>query len=193
MAEEAGGGQEEEAPAALPDLGFIAVDLTQDRHDRGLIGVEVGQPMQRGSAVVIAAPAPDVPDDEEVLELMHQAVAGHHSAGKEVLRDPVGVVGDLEAIGRRPVCEDVHEQRAVRLEPAAGARQQGPPVGHVLEHLHRDDAIEGAVDGEVVHIGGDDSQVAQGQPRRLVLDIGALGGGVRDRDDARGGIALRHP
>jgi hypothetical protein len=31
----------------------------------------------------------------------------------------------------------------------------------MLEHLHRDHPVEGIVDGEIVHVGGDDPHVAE--------------------------------
>ena len=56
----------------------------------------------------------------------------------------------------------------------------------MLEHLDRDDAVEAAVELEVVHVGRDDRDVR----RRARLDALALQARVGDGRDARAGIAL---
>ena len=54
------------------------------------------------------------------------------------------------------MAEEVDEQQAVvRLEHPGDARQQRLVVAHVLEHLDRDDAVEAALERELVHVGGD--------------------------------------
>lgn len=63
--------------------------------------------------------------------------------------------------------EDVDEQPAGRIQPARNAREQGGVVPDVLEHLHRDDAIESTIDVERVDVGRDDLDVAE--PARLSL------------------------
>ena len=41
MVEQAGGGQEEQPPAAFPEGGVGAIDVTQYVHDSGLVSIEV--------------------------------------------------------------------------------------------------------------------------------------------------------
>ena len=71
--------------------------------------------------------------------------------------------------------------------------QKPRPVGHMLEHLHRDDAVEAARDGEIVHVGGDDLEIDQATFCGAALDMHALRGGVRYCGDTRRGKALGHP
>ena len=156
--------------------------------------VVVGQPVLGGPPVVLAAPAPVGFDFEQVGKLGHQVVARHHPAGEEVLADPVGLVLDVESIGRGPMGEDVDEHPPVRFQPPFGAGQQGAPVGHVLEHLHRDDAVERArLRGEVVHVGCHDGEVRQALGLGASTDEIALALRVRDRGDARPRQGPRHP
>ncbi len=55
------------------------------------------------------------------------------------------------------------------------------PVGHVLEHFDGDDAVEAAVDGEIVHIGGDDREIGEGAAgARLSFDMEAFAGAEFD-------------
>ena len=154
--------------------------------------VEPLQPVIGGAGVMPAAPAPVLLQSEQIAELAHQAVAWHQAAGEEVLADPIGGVGGVEAIGRAAVAEHVDEQGAVGLQPAAHARQKAAPVGHVLEHLHRHHPVEPAIGGEDVHVGGGDGEV--GQPLRPGprLDELALGGGVRNAEDAGVRVMLGH-
>ncbi len=91
--------------------------------------------------------------------------------------------------------EHVQEQPAIGVQPAAHPRQQSGPIGHVLEHLHRDDAVEilALPGAELVHVGGDHRQVGQSAPGGLALDEGPLRGGIGYRGDARGRVMLGHP
>ena len=82
---------------------------------------------------------------------------------------PVVPAAFLERVRRRAVHEHVHEEAAVRLEPAAHAAEQRRPVAHVLEHLHRDDAVEALARVEVVHVPRDDVHVREPAPRGLAL------------------------
>ena len=84
------------------------------------------------------------------------------------------------------MAEDVDEQASVGLEQRRDLRHQRLVVAHVLEHLDRDDAIEAAVELEIVGVGRDDRDV-RGCPG---LDPLALHARVRDGRDARAGVAL---
>src|ERR1700722_16553236 len=143
MAEQAGGGQEEQAPAAFPLGGFGAVSGLQDLIDAPAVPVEVGEPVLGGPSVVGAGPAPFLLYREFVGAQAQQAVAGHDAGGEELAGDPVSLVVGVEAVGGGAVGEDMDEQAAVLAEPASDAAQEFGPVGDVFEHLDRDDAGEG--------------------------------------------------
>ncbi len=57
------------------------------------------------------------------------------------------------------MAKDVHEQSPVRFQPTGDPPEQFGVVAHMFEHLHRDHTVEGIVDGEFVHVGGDDPHV----------------------------------
>ena len=110
-----------------------------------------------------------------------------------MLADPVGLVLHIEPVGGGAVGEDVDEGPAVRLQPAAHLAKQGPPVGHVLEHLHRDDPVESPGPFEAVHVGGQHRDIGQACGPGLLADIGPLACGVGDRRDLRAGQGAGHP
>uniref|UniRef100_A0A914Y860 Uncharacterized protein n=1 Tax=Panagrolaimus superbus TaxID=310955 RepID=A0A914Y860_9BILA len=90
--------------------------------------------------------------------------------------------------------EDVHEQRAVGLQPLADSRQQAFVVAHMLEHFHRDTAIK-ARGGqlELVDVAGQHLDVVQPPGLALRQDVLALAVRIGHRRDRSGGIALGHP
>ena len=112
-------------------------------------------------------------------------MARHDAAGEEMLGDPVGLVAVIEAIGLAAVAEDMDEQPPVGRQPRADALQQGRPVGHMLEHLDRNDAVELTARLEVVHVGGDDREIGQAPRLGFRLDVEPLRRGIRDRGDFR--------
>ncbi len=70
----------------------------------------------------------------------------------------------------------MHEEAPARLEPAVNPAKQFLVVAHVLEHLHRHDAIEALARVEVVHVRSDNLDVVEAPRRRLRADVIALGG-----------------
>src|SRR6056297_2451235 len=99
MAEQAHGRKEEQPPAAPPEFCILAIYLAQDFTDLRMGIVEILQPLPGGVFVVHAIPAPVLLDVEEVGKLPDEIVAGHHAAGKEMLRDPVRLVVLVESVG----------------------------------------------------------------------------------------------
>ena len=123
---------------------------------------------------------------------MDQVMRGHDTAGEEMLGDPVGLVAMVEAIGPVAMSEDVHEEAAVRLQPGACAGQEFVPIGHVLEHLDRDNAVELSLRVEFRHVGGADGKILEAARLGHALDMRALRSGVRNRNDAGIGEVLGH-
>src|SRR6202167_6669385 len=107
---------------------MIAVEHAQDRLDRVDVAILMGEPVERRTAVMIAAPAPFALDLEQGTEMPDQPVARHDAAGEEILRDPVGAVAVIEAVRRGAVAEDVQEQLAPGREPAADAAEERRPI-----------------------------------------------------------------
>ena len=83
---------------------------------------------------------------------MDEIVARHDAAGKEVLSDPIGLVGLIEPIRCLFVTEYVHEETAVRPQPIGDFADQRLPIGNVFEHFNGDDAIVLTVRLEIVHV-----------------------------------------
>src|SRR5579863_6755518 len=117
VAEQARGGVEEETPAPMPKRRVGAIEAAQHLVDRRRVAVEVLQPMIGGALVMRAVPPPFLFDRDEIVELADEALARHDAAGEKMLRDPVGAVAGIEAIGRTPVAEDVQKERALRRQP----------------------------------------------------------------------------
>ena len=175
--------------ATMPaEIRKLATDLL-----RRPVAVEIGEPMVGGAPVMRAVPPPLLLHGEEIAEPANEAVARHDAAGEEVLRDPVGAVAGVEAIGRATVAENVEKEHALRGQPGGGALKERAPVRHVLEHLDRDQAIKLTERREAIDVGGNDSEVAQPFGLRPRGDMGALRVGIGDRHDARGAIVPRHP
>ena len=82
-----------------------------------MVGIEIGQPVERGALIMRAAPAPFLLDLEQIGILPDQMMARHHAAGKELLRDKVFAIGAIEQIGARAKAEDVHEEATAQREP----------------------------------------------------------------------------
>src|SRR5262249_22450994 len=117
VAEQACGGEEEPAPAPHPQGCIATMDCAQHGLDLVRMGIEIGEPVERGALIMRAAPAPFLFDLEQVGILPDQMMARHHATGEEMLRDPVLRVGTVEQISAGTMTEDVHEEAAVRLEP----------------------------------------------------------------------------
>jgi hypothetical protein len=124
--------------------------------------------------------------------VQEQVVTRHHAAGEEVPAHPVpGVAAVLEQVDRVTVTEVMHEQPAVRPEPARDGCEQQAVVADVLEHLDADDAVERPVELQVGDVRGDDLHLdAEGRGPRL--DERLLRGAVAHGRDAGVGEALRH-
>ncbi len=107
---------------------------------------------------------------------------------------PVARVLLDERVGRALVREHMHEEASPGLEPARDAREDVWPVAQVLEHLHRDDAVEVAGPGlEAVDVAGDHPQVDEPARLGLLLDVAALRVRVRHRGDAAAAVVVGHP
>jgi hypothetical protein len=193
VAEQTRGGEKEQTPTPSPEARVPAIDLLEDRPDHRIVAVVVGEPVEGGALVVTPGPSPVGLHLEQVGELPDQVVAGHDAAGEEMAADPVGLVVQVEAVGGRPVGEDVDEHPPVGLQPAPRAGQQAAPVGHVFEHLHGDDAVERPFDVEGIHVGGDHRQVGQALRLGAGADEPALARRIGHRGDLGVGQGARHP
>jgi hypothetical protein len=98
----------------------------------------------------------------------------------------------IETIGFAAMGEHRDEEPAVRHEPGVDARQQFAPVGHMLEHLDRNDAVVNLSRFKAVHVGGYDAEVSKAPFGRGLFNGAPLRGGVRHGRDARRWEALRH-
>ena len=81
-------------------------------------------------------------DGQIVREVQQRIGRRHDAAGEKIPAHPVSVAFGFERIHQVAVHEDMHEQLAVRFQPAADRGEQGPVVAHVLEHFHRNAAVE---------------------------------------------------
>src|SRR5271168_5091276 len=75
VAEQAGGGEEEPAPAPYPQTGLVAIGEAQDGFDLVAVGIEIGEPVERGALIVGTAPAPFLLDLEQIGILPDQMMA----------------------------------------------------------------------------------------------------------------------
>jgi hypothetical protein len=80
IAEQAGGREKEPASAPHPQRGIVAVYVVQDGFDLVAMRVEIGEPVDRTTVVMRAAPAPFLLDVEQVGVLPDQMMARHHAA-----------------------------------------------------------------------------------------------------------------
>ncbi|MNL17287.1 hypothetical protein D3C87_1383720 [compost metagenome] len=133
-------------------------------------------------------------DAQVALEPQQGVHRRHDAAREEMPAQPiVGTLG-FERVHQAAVREQVHEQLAARAQPRADARQQVLVVAHVLEHFHRHAAVEcRRRQFQRVDVAGDDLDVQQPSRAALRLDVLALRRGIRDRRNARRGIAFGHP
>jgi len=169
------------------------VDAGEDLEGARALAVEVGEPGLGGPPVVEAGEQPALLERELPREGGQQVGRGHHTAGEEVARHPVGGSGVLERVGELAVAEDVDEELAARREPAREAGEERRVVPHVLEHLDRDDAIEAAVELEAVDVGHPVLDVAEPAPRGLGAQELPLRRRVRHREHGRARVALGDP
>ena len=193
MTEQSRRRQEKQPPAAPPQPGIGTVNRPQHFRHRGVVTIEIGQPIAGRARVVRAAPLPFLLRHEPARDAADQAVAGHDAAGEEVLGDPILLVVGIEPVRPGAVAEHMQEQPPVGPQPAVNLAQQRVPVGHMLEHLHRHDAVEPRIDAEIVHVGGHDPQVPEPARAGLRLDIRPLRPGVGHRRNPRPGETFRHP
>src|SRR5215475_9411822 len=107
MAEQTRGREEEPAPAPHPQRRVVTVNVAQHRLDRVVTRIEIGEPVERGAPIMLAAPAPFLLDLEQVGILPYQMMARHHAASEEMLGDPVLAVVAIEQIGAGAMVEDV--------------------------------------------------------------------------------------
>ena len=89
--------------------------------------------------------------------------------------------------------EDVDEQLAAGFQPGVNSPHQFLVIAHVLEHFHRHHPVEAAISVKIVHVGGDDLDVAKAAFPAARLDEFPLRMGVGHRHDPRIGIELGHP
>ncbi len=150
-------------------------------------------PCLRGPRVVRPGDDPVLLERQRAGHAREQVVGGHHPAREEVAPHPVVVGLGLEEVGEPRAREDVDEELPARVEPGGDAPEEQLPVAHVLEHLHRDDPVEGPRRLEAVHVAGDDLEVVEPSPVRLAEDVLALARRVRDPHHARGGEVLGSP
>src|SRR5271168_5071031 len=95
VAEQAGCGEEEPAPAPHPQARVLAVDIAKNALDLVALRIEIAEPVERGALVMRPAPAPFLFDLEQIGVLPDQMMARHHAPGEEVLRDPVFLIGPV--------------------------------------------------------------------------------------------------
>ena len=79
-----------------------------------------------------------------VLKMGQQVVAGHQTAGDEVLRHPIGGATYFEGVGEAAVRKYVPKQQSLWPRPPSDARQRLHIVAHLFAHFHRNRAIETA-------------------------------------------------
>ena len=193
IAEQFGTGHEEDPPALEPEFCLIAVGILQDRHDLFPPRVLQREPVLAGLLVVAAVDPPVILHQQVVVEVEQQVIGGHDPAGEEIAPHPVVLALGLEEIGQLAVAEDVDEQPAFRFQPAGDPPQQFGIVAHMLEHLHRDDPVEGIVDGEIVHVGGDDPHIGEALFTADRFYVLSLRGRVGYSRDAGMRVLLGHP
>ncbi|KAG1465134.1 hypothetical protein G6F57_013460 [Rhizopus arrhizus] len=195
VAEQLGAGHPEHAPALPPDpCGRFAVGSNQHRHHAVAGRILVGQPMIGGALVMGAIDQPTLLQLQVALEVQQGIGGRHQPAGEEMPAHPVVAAVGLERIHQRAVRENVHEKRAVRLQPLRDAREQALVVAHVFEHFHRDAAVELRVwQFQLVDVAGEHLDVVQPSRRALRQDVLALAVRVGHGGDPGERIALGHP
>src|SRR5687768_3734136 len=99
MAEEPGSGEEEQPPTPPPEPGIDAVGPSQYRFDPAAFAIEIGKPVERRLPVMRARPPPFMLDPIDILEPVRQVEGRHDAAREEVMRDPVGRIGMVKAVG----------------------------------------------------------------------------------------------
>ena len=122
----------------------------EDREDPLSPTIHVGDPSLGGLLVVLTTPVPLPLNAKVAIKVLKHVVTGHDSATEEITPHPVGGAVLRKLVDGSPVTEHMNQQLAVVLEPAGDFRHQRFIIAHVLEHLERDDAIKGLVNGKVV-------------------------------------------
>jgi hypothetical protein len=155
--------------------------------------VVIFQPVIGCALIIAPIPQPFRLNREQIAEIADQSMARHDAAGEEMLRDPIGLILAIEAIRRRAMAEYMEEKPSIGFQGAADALQQRFPIGHMLEHFDRNDAVEPGFRHEIVHIAGNDAQIGETARRGRGLDISPLPIRVGNGRDSRIGEMLRHP
>ena len=166
--------EEEKAPATTPQRRLDSVDIAQHRIDLVAVRIEIPKPVQRRPLVVDAIPEPLLLYREKISEAVDKLATGHDAAGKEMLRDPIGLLGVIEPVGPITMGEDMDEHAPLFRKPSTQSLEKRTPIRHMFEHLDRDDTVEAPGRREIIHIGSDNLQIRQRRARRLRLNEGAL-------------------
>ncbi|QNG77200.1 hypothetical protein GPNADHDJ_01383 [Stenotrophomonas maltophilia] len=150
--------------------------------------------MVGGALVVGTVQQPALIESQVALEMQQRVGGRHQSTGEEMTAHPVVAALGLERVHQRAMGEDVHEQRAVGLQPLRDVRQQSLVIAHMFEHFHRDTAIE-ACRGQLklVDVAGQYLDVVQAPGLALRHDVLALAVRVGHRSDVGLPIAFGHP
>ena len=174
MPEQAGGGQEEDAPAPRPHRGSGAVNLLQYTVDGGAVAIEIRQPVHCGPRILRAVPVPVLLQPEQIAVFPDHRMARHDPAGEKMLGDPVSFILGFETVRRAPMAEHMQEQSAIRPHPTAHPAEQIAPVGHMFKHLHGHHPIKRRAGFKHIHVSGDNPQIAKATPRSFAFNISPL-------------------
>ena len=120
---------------------------------------------------MLTVPVPALVDREDIGEAQRQIGARHDAAREKVPAHPVARALVDEFVRCRAVGEDVHEETAIRLEPAVDPTEQFAVVTHVLEHFYRADPVVLAGRRKVVHVADMDLDVAKPPFGGLLHDV----------------------
>ena len=117
VAPELGAAQEEETPVVIPlPLLALSVGLRKDRSQLARLPILIhdAEPTIAGLLVVGSVDPPMIGAGKVLGKVQEHVVAGHGTAGEEVLREP----SLLEVVGVILVRKDVHKQLAGWFEEA---------------------------------------------------------------------------
>lgn len=140
VAPKLGATQEEQAPVDVPlPLLALSVGLGKDWLELARLPVLVhdAEPTIAGLLIVGTIDPPVIDAGKVFGKVQEHVVAGHGSAGEEVLRKP----SLLEVVGVILVRKDVNKELAGWLEKTMDFLEQGAVVFHVLEHLNRNNSV----------------------------------------------------
>lgn len=149
------------------------------------------QPSFEGFGVVESVDDPLVGEGEMLVEMLEDIEGGHESAGEEVASHPIVIAVGVEGISEGFVSEDVDKEETIGSEPGSDPLEEQVIVAHMLEHLDREDAVEGAGGLEEIHVGGDHGEIGKTEGAGLKIDIGFLSMRVGEGGDPGGREAFR--